>query len=119
MRSGKMRPCEGDIASVRPVEESSSAPDVDVVSDEGGSNICLPIVGSGDRILLDEEIEAELEKLYPLELPRIEPSLEVESDRTLSVGGLMRLSGSAMYSLDIPGRRLLPVADVVFDVSST
>lgn len=115
MRSGEIRPCAGDIASVRPVEETSSTPDVDVVSEEGGFNIWLLIVGNGERMLLKEEMEAELEKLCPLELPRVER----EFGRALSGGGLMRLSGSVVLSLDIPGRRMLPVVDIVSDVSST
>ncbi len=39
MRSGDIRPWAGDIASVRLVEDISSTPDVDCVSEEGGSNI--------------------------------------------------------------------------------
>lgn len=49
----------------------------------------------------------------------MELSLEVESELTLSGGGLMRLSGSAVLSLDIPGRRMLPVDEIVSDASST
>ncbi len=73
------------------------------------------MVGNGDRILLEEETEAEPEKLCALELPRI----EIESARTLSGGGLMRLPGSAVLSLDIPGRRMLPILGFVADGSST
>lgn len=40
-------------------------------------------------------------------------------ERMLSGGGLMRPSGSAVLSLDMPGKRILLVVEAVSDVSST
>ena len=59
MRSGDIRPCEGDIANGRPVEESP--PKDDAVSDDAGSNTWLSRVGNGDRTPPADEIEAVVE----------------------------------------------------------
>lgn len=51
-------------------------------------------------------------------MARIETSVDGDAERTLSGAGLMRASGSAVLSLDIPGNRLLPIIDAVSDRSS-
>lgn len=76
------------------------------------------MVGSGDRILL-EEVEPESEMLGPLEIPCSEPLPKIESDRTLAGGGLVLPSGSTVFSLDIPGRGIIPVDEIGSGVSST
>ena len=60
--------------------------------------------------------DAELEYLWVV--PRIEPSLDGDVERTLLGAGLVRASGSAVLSLDIPGKRLLPIIDAVSVESS-
>ena len=51
-------------------------------------------------------------------MPRDEPSLDGDAERTLLGAGLVRFSGSAVLSLDIPGKRMLPIVDAVSDRSS-
>ena len=115
MRSGEMRPWAGDIARLRPIDDVSP-PDAEVVSEEVGSNLWLLMVGNGDRTPLADDIEAELDPKP--EVPRIDPPTDGEFERTLSGGGLMRLSGSAVLSLDIPSKRILPVIGAISDGSS-
>lgn len=63
--------------------------------------------------------DAELEYLWPSpEIPRIEPSLDGDAERALSGVELVRSSGSAVLSLEIPGNGLQPTIDAVSDRSS-
>lgn len=114
MRSGDIRPWAGDMARPFPDDEVLP-PDAEVVSDEGGSNLWLLILGMGDRVPPADDKEAELDPT--VKLPRIDPPTDGELERTLSGGGLMRLLGSATPSPDMPGKRILPVTGVVSDIS--
>ena len=117
-RSGEILPCDGDIASVRPADKTSPSRE-DLISGDGGSNRWLLKIGRGERTrLADETAEFEYRWLPP-EMPFIDPSLDVEIERTLSGGGLSSFSGSNEVSLDMPGKRTLLVADAVSDISSS
>lgn len=86
---------------------------------DGGSNLWLLIVGRGDRIPPADVSDAGPEFLWVSpDMPWNEPSLDDDAERTLSGAGLVRSSGSAVLSLDIPGNRLLPIVDAVSDRSS-
>lgn len=110
--SGERRPCEGDIATVRAVDELSPADELVL---DGRSNLWLLIVGRADRIPPAAASDAELEYLWAV--PRIEPSFDDDVERALLGPGVVRSSGSAVLSLDIPGKRW-PIIDAVSVESS-
>lgn len=80
----------------------------------------LFIIGNGDRVVLEDERDAEAECLNGRRgPPRIEPPLDGDKERMLSEAGFACLSGSMVDSLDIPGSRILPVIDSVSDTLSS
>lgn len=80
----------------------------------------LFIIGNGNRMLLEDDRDAEVECLDGRkEVFLIEPPLEGDKERMLSEAGLPCLSGSAVASLDIPGSRIFPVIDNVSDKLSS
>lgn len=117
-RSGEIRPCDGDIASVRATDEDSS-PREELVSEGGGWNLWLLKVGNGDRTPPSDEFDAELENLFiPLVSPCNDPSSEGDKERPLSLGGL-NFSDSRLVFLDRPGNCLLAPEELVSDILSS
>lgn len=113
-----MRPCDGDIASVRATDEDSSPSEV-LVSEGGGWNLWLLRVGNGDRIPPRDDFDAELEYLFiPLESPCDGPSVEGDMERPLCRVGLS-FSGSRLDSLDRPGNCLLAAEELISDILSS
>lgn len=120
MRSGDIRPCEGDIAT--PLLESGSLP-LDETSDAAGSKLGLAKLGIGGLGPSEDDMEVDLVYWYcRMEVPLVESVLEGEIERTLSETGLLCLSGTiadSLGSLDMPGKRILPANDVVLGVISS
>lgn len=117
MRSGDIRPWEGDISPAVPDDKASSWGELG--PDRGGSKIWRFIIGSGDRIPFEDDMDVDFGLLnWRTDPPLMESLLEGEAERMLSEAGLPCLSGSAVDSLDIPGKRILPIVDMMPDVSS-
>ena len=115
-RPGESRPCEGDIAKGRAIEIFSPT---DGYMVDGGSNLRLFVVGIGDRTPPADAGDAELEYLCPSpEMLPSEPSLDGDAEGPLSRAEIARSSGSAVLSLEIPGKRLIATIDAVPDESS-
>lgn len=118
IRSGDIRPWEGDIANAR-LLGCRSPPCDDVESDDGGSNLWLCRVGNGERNPLADESDAEVECLRSkLDLLRVDPSSEGEIERNPSAGGLVSFGSSALGPRERPCKRTFSVEAVVSDRSS-
>jgi hypothetical protein len=116
-RSGEIRPCEGDMANVRRPGGRSPLCD-DVESDDGSSNFWLWRVAKGERKLLADDSDAEVECLMPkLDLLRMDPSSDGEIERTPSVGGLASFGSSTLGPCERPCNRTFSEDAVVSDRS--
>lgn len=104
MRSGDIRPCDGDIASARAAGDESSLC-TEIVSDDGGTNFWLFRVGNGDLIAFADEIEVDCEDpFFQSESPFIEPSLDGEFEWSCAGPTVKSLSVSTDVPLDRPGK---------------